>query len=98
MADCVKCTRAIETNGTGRPAIYCSVPCRRSAEFEIRRLVRRLEKLEDEQRVFLRRRGYQRDYYDDYGRSYKQAKEDTEREIHEAEQRLRLLVSEKTDA
>jgi hypothetical protein len=31
---------------TGRPPLYCSDACRRSAEFEIRRHVRRLEALE----------------------------------------------------
>ena len=32
---------------TERPPTYCGVPCRRMAEFAIRRLQRRLEEIED---------------------------------------------------
>lgn len=37
-----------EYAGTGRPARYCSTACRRSAEFEVRRINSLLEKLEAE--------------------------------------------------
>ena len=40
---------------TGRPAVYCSEPCKRLAAYEIVRVNRRLEKLEgrlSDQRIF----------------------------------------------
>ena len=46
---CVKCGRQLQRQATGRPAEYCSPACRRSAEFELRRLNARLDRLETEQ-------------------------------------------------
>ena len=44
---CLKCGNEIEKPATGRPPRYCSRACRRTAEYEIRRITRRLEKLEE---------------------------------------------------
>ena len=38
-----------ESEGVGRPNSYCSQACRRSAQSERQRIVRRLERLEDEE-------------------------------------------------
>jgi hypothetical protein len=45
---CRYCSSELEVRETGRPPDYCSVGCRRAAEYEIRRISRRLERLEDE--------------------------------------------------
>ena len=48
---CVKCGGLLEAaDGPGRPATYCSTTCRRLAEFEIRRIDRRLAAYELERR------------------------------------------------
>ena len=44
---CLVCHRPIDRPQTGRPPSYCGESCRRLAEFEIRRVDRRLSKLED---------------------------------------------------
>jgi hypothetical protein len=44
---CRVCIRSLPARAaTGRPAVHCSEECRRLAELEIRRVGRRLEKLE----------------------------------------------------
>ena len=49
---CVKCGKPLpERSGPGRPQLYCSPGCRRSAEHEVRRAERALERTE----VILRR-------------------------------------------
>lgn len=46
-ACCLICTRPLPpATGRGRPRAYCSPACRRTAEFEIRRLHARLGQLE----------------------------------------------------
>jgi hypothetical protein len=51
MESAMKCRKCriseVEQSAKGRPKEYCSTACRRAAEFEIRRLDRRLGKLED---------------------------------------------------
>jgi hypothetical protein len=49
MQLCLKCRRPLpERQGTtGRPPAYCSVSCRRAAEFEIGRVNRLIENLEE---------------------------------------------------
>ena len=48
---CLKCSSPLEPRaGAGRPAIYCGEPCRRLAEYEIRRLDRRIAGYEQELR------------------------------------------------
>jgi hypothetical protein len=48
MSSCLKCGSPLDhTPGTnGRPPSYCGEACRRLAEYEIRRINRRLEQLE----------------------------------------------------
>ena len=43
---CRYCSRDLHEARNGRPRDYCSVGCRRAAEYEIRRISRRLEELE----------------------------------------------------
>lgn len=52
LSPCPSCGAALPPHegGPGRPAVYCSEPCRRLAEFRIRALCRRIEKYELEQR------------------------------------------------
>ena len=44
---CIKCHEPLRQPATGHPRWYCSPACRRSGEFEIRRIQQRLQKLED---------------------------------------------------
>jgi hypothetical protein len=44
---CLKCGAPLERPDVGRPPAYCSPACRRAAEFELRRLQRRIERLEE---------------------------------------------------
>jgi hypothetical protein len=43
---CAKCGGELVQQETGRPSRYCSKACRRAAEYELRRIQRRLEDLE----------------------------------------------------
>ncbi|MGH8593515.1 MAG: hypothetical protein ACREV3_06555 [Gammaproteobacteria bacterium] len=43
---CKSCGVSLPVNKARRPSDYCSTGCRRAAEFEIRRVNRRLESLE----------------------------------------------------
>ena len=45
---CRYCSGELRVSKRGRPPNYCSVGCRRAAEYEVRRMSRRLERLEDE--------------------------------------------------
>jgi hypothetical protein len=48
MRTCGYCLCELEQHdGRGRPAVYCSTGCRRSLEGRLRRLVRRLEDIDD---------------------------------------------------
>jgi hypothetical protein len=44
---CVKCGAPLEALATGRPPMYCGETCRDAAAYEIKRLNRRLESLEN---------------------------------------------------
>ena len=94
---CLKCGGPLpERPATGRPATYCSVACRRAAEFEIRRLNRRLEVLEVKASGL--RHGRDSGIRDWQGRTPQMALADVEEEIAEAEARLRaLLAGEETE-
>lgn len=49
---CAKCSRPLaERTGPGRPALYCSTACRRSAEYELRRVQAALEDVEGQLRA-----------------------------------------------
>jgi len=45
---CARCATPLTASSTGRPPSYCSTRCRRAAEYELRRLQRRLETAERE--------------------------------------------------
>jgi hypothetical protein len=78
---CLKCAAPLQRPEVGRPPTYCSPACRRSAEFELRRLQRRIERLE-RFALDLRLMGD----IDGQGRKIK-------REIGRAEQRLLELLA-----
>ena len=87
---CLKCGRAVEQLPTGRPRSYCSTACRRTAEFEIRRLVRRIERLDTDLEHL---RGVRDDGIPDvYGHSPKKRRALLAQGIREAEARLRALL------
>lgn len=48
MRACIKCGTDLPPHGKGRPPTYCSQGCRRSTEYELRRIQRHLEALERE--------------------------------------------------
>ena len=92
---CRKCGNALEQPATGRPKIYCGTACRRSAELEITRLGRHLERLEAE-RLELNvtdRTGIR----DTLGRTSKTQLADCEKNIDALEGRMILLLEGSTD-
>jgi hypothetical protein len=94
---CLKCDRPLTKPVTGRPPTYCSVGCRRSAEYEVRRISRRLEALEE--RASRLRHEPDTSVRDWVGRTRLEALTDVEAEIADAEARLRaLLAAEAEDA
>ena len=97
MSDtCVKCFRPLARGPVGRPAAYCSPGCRRAAEYELRRLQRRLERLEDERERW--RRAVAGVGFFTGSPAYASAMlARVEAEVAEAEARLRSLLSEGDD-
>ena len=96
---CRKCGNAFPGRArTGRPAMYCSLACRRAAEYEIRRLSRRLERLEDERhqlRVSLNLHEAQGPGYYPHVRAQIVTRAETvDDEIAMSEQRLRALLED----
>lgn len=87
---CVKCGGPLEKPATGRPPRWCSTACRRLAEYELRRINRRLEKLEG--RASRLRHSPDVGAKDWLGRTHAQALAGTQAEIVEAETRLRALL------
>jgi hypothetical protein len=91
---CVKCGNPLAQPRTGRRAIYCSASCRRSAEFEIRRVQRALEAVERN----IRR--YQRDVATEDAGFFaeagwvKAALAESERQRDELEARLLTLLAD----
>ncbi len=48
---CPKCGSDVpQSGGVGRPYTYCSTACRRAAEYELRRLQKALEEVEEQAR------------------------------------------------
>ena len=87
---CVECGRAVEHLPTGRPRSFCSTACRRLAEFELRRVARRIERLETNLESL---RGVRDDGIPDgYGHSPQKRRELLVLGIKEAEKRLRDLL------
>lgn len=87
---CLKCGGKLKRPATGRPPKFCSTGCRRAAEYELRRLQRRLEALEE--RASALRQEPDRGMHDVYGRTRLEQLAAVEAEIDEAEDRLRLLL------
>lgn len=87
---CRKCGRDLAKPRTGRPPRWCSTGCRRAAEYEITRLQRRLQSLEDERE---KRRGEKDDGARDWlGRTHAEQARALEEGVREAEERLRALL------
>ena len=88
---CPKCGKPVPPAAAlGRPSIYCSQTCRRLAEFEISRLNKRLERLED-QLLQLSMAGAET--RDGYGRRKPEQIAILQTAIVEQEHRLQLLLS-----
>ena len=88
---CVKCGVPLDQPTTGRPRIFCGPVCRQAAAYEIQRLNRHLMALEERASELRHSRSSIRDWL---SRTPQQALADTEAEIAEAEDRLRLLLAE----
>ncbi len=53
---CPKCGKSVvQKPGDGRPEVYCGIPCRRLAEYEIKRVQRAIVNAEDEQKEWRQR-------------------------------------------
>ena len=96
---CAKCAAPIERQaGPGRPPLYCGAACRASAAYEIRRIQRRLEALETLIGV-LRRSEMNTGWVDASVIKRREKERDRkveamQAEVAEAEERLRLLLSD----
>jgi hypothetical protein len=92
---CVKCGNPLEKPKTGRPPSYCSSACRRSAEYELRRLQKHIEKLETRKiELSVTSNCTITDWH---GRDHPQQLADCVKNIAELETRLRLLLEDSTD-
>ena len=93
---CRKCPNIIpETSGPGRPAIYCSLECKRSAELEIRRANTHLAKLEAVlSRMRVQHSSGGNEFFTGFGRPTQAVMEAIEKEIELGESRLRVLLAE----
>ena len=95
---CPKCGAPVQERlGRGRPAVYCGPICRGLAGYEVRRLQRRLQALEE--RLSWLRHKPEDDHLDARQRRYaaqrrSEAIEAAAKEILEAEARLRKLINE----
>jgi hypothetical protein len=91
--DCVKCGTDLEQPATGRPKIYCSVGCRRAAEFEIRRISKAIEATEADIRLYegdlaLNSEGYGNPAYK------RKALRHARKQLEALERRFRTLLSD----
>ena len=81
---------------TGRPRTFCGEPCKRAAGYEVTRINRRLEKLEQElsdERITTTHSDLNQ-YSDMYGRLPAQRIDAYEQEINRARKRLLVLLAE----
>lgn len=95
---CLKCPAPVPQAGRGRPRDYCSTGCKRAAEFEVRRITRRLERLEDDRselRLNLDGGGKAAEKYSGpyQTAAFSRQLAAVEREIAATEDRLRTLLS-----
>lgn len=88
MGGCVKCGAELSAPPTGRPPTYCSTGCRRATEYELRRLQRRLERLEEDLGWL---RPLRPDVFTIYGKAGPAVAQVTA-DIAEAEARMRELL------
>jgi|GEM_PF-2120288 len=91
IQNCVKCGTALpEPRGNRRR--FCGPACRRTAEYEIRRLNRRLETMERDRDKLISQGdcGLQ----NMYGQTYAAELQGINRSIQQAEERLLLLLTE----
>jgi hypothetical protein len=94
VKQCRKCGAPLVVPPTGRPPDYCGQACRRISEFEIRRLVRQLDTL-DEQQTHLTQPGIAASSLrDTYGRTHAQQLADVQGSIVALEKRLRALIGD----
>jgi hypothetical protein len=93
---CLKCGGPVQKPTTGRPPTYCSPGCRRAAEYEVRRINRLLQNLEE--RASRLRHEPDIGIRDWLGRTRTEALAAVEAEIGDAEARLRALLAEAQDA
>ena len=95
MTTCIKCDRQLHPQeGPGRPRRWCSVGCRRAAEYELRRLVRRLDDVEGQLPAW--RRACDRGLHPHGGSLVhaRQVLDDLEADRVELEDRMRLLLDD----
>ena len=81
---------------TGRPPVFCGEPCRRAANYEINRINRRLEKLEQqlsEERISTTHSDTN-EYTDPYGRLPAQRIDAYKQEINMTRDRLLALLAD----
>ena len=99
MTNCPKCGNDLpQQEGAGRPARYCSDACKRAAGYEMTRLNRRLQGIED--RLSMEREEYavkvatQTKYWvENYGASFQCRIDAIQEELNLAEKRLLDLCS-----
>ena len=90
---CAKCGTALAPYvGTGRPSAYCGEVCRRLAEYEIKRIDRRLAQDQLQLREELADRNEPDAWIDNLGRNRRQRIGDLRKWIKADEARLRELV------
>ncbi len=91
MPSCLKCGSPLTKSATGRPPRYCSVACRRAAEYERKRIQRHLERLEIQGEELGQSRWK---LSDTLGRTHRQQVNDNRKAIAAKEARLRELLEE----
>jgi len=97
MTNCLQCGAELQKPKTGRHPSYCSVGCRRSAEYEITRLNRRIDSFEND---LAHERGLQGpfpDICDGFGRHVQDRVNHLQKELGAAENRLRLLLNARAE-
>ena len=97
LMKCQTCGTEIEKPATGRPKRYCSTACRRVAEFEIRRLNKRIGRLEERFDDESEQVDAPTPWDDVYGRNPAARLAAVEKLIRRAETRLKTLLTAAED-